>query len=391
MPKKFVRDEADVSSRATTEDKTRRSPTRTCDKSSVPSTKPEPRSRRPISKSRSFACFLLGCLSASSSDSFTRYAMHPHSIFQSRPSSVNGLEEALSAYDIYGQVGQEVFICSASYLKDGWRQSSSTQGRTESQFIKACADFSATLRQINPLDGLLRSLLLPSPELVDAPRIHTADLALEKEQWKRHGKVDEAFVEGAPVDCISIQPAGNGSGTRRVVKSLLTNVQAQERCGSNVAQCKLHVLEPGQALYPGFYDAHGHILELGWSLSVTNLVGCDSVSCIISRLEAFLQDKNTSEDSWIEGLGWDQTRWTSSEFPTAKDLEESPVLRGRKVVLRRVYVHALWVSQAVIDLLEKQGKIPSPDTDIPGGLILRDAHARPTGVFVDKAMDIVCE
>ena len=63
-----------------------------------------------------------------------------------------------------------------------------------------------------------------------------------------------------------------------------------------------------------------------------------------------------------------------------------------QVVLRRVDVHALWVSPAVLALLERQGRLPaagSPEDRIDGGLVVRDEHGEPTGVFVDKAMELV--
>jgi predicted amidohydrolase YtcJ len=49
-------------------------------------------------------------------------------------------------------------------------------------------------------------------------------------------------------------------------------------------------------------------------------------------------------------------------------------------------VHALWLSERALGEVEAAG-LPQPGVDIPGGLVLRDAAGRPTGVLIDKAMD----
>ncbi|KAH9976735.1 amidohydrolase 3 [Lactifluus volemus] len=82
-------------------------------------------------------------------------------------------------------------------------------------------------------------------------------------------------------------------------------------------------------------------------------------------------------------MGWDQNKWPGGEFPTADDLDQEPLLRGRLVQLARVDVHAYWVSNAILSKL----------TDLPdvvdGGLIVRHENGKPTGVFVDTAMDLI--
>ena len=61
-------------------------------------------------------------------------------------------------------------------------------------------------------------------------------------------------------------------------------------------------------------------------------------------------------------------------------LEADERLRGRYILLDRVDVHCVWVSQAVLALL------PADVPDVPGGEVVR----RPgLGVFCDNAMDLV--
>lgn len=83
-------------------------------------------------------------------------------------------------------------------------------------------------------------------------------------------------------------------------------------------------------------------------------------------------------------MGWDQNLFPTREFPTADDLATSPALRGKKICLARVDVHAEWVSRAVLDELEKRpGGLPQT---VDGGLIVRDDQGRPTGVFVSFSL-----
>ncbi|TKY85932.1 hypothetical protein EX895_004757 [Sporisorium graminicola] len=172
--------------------------------------------------------------------------------------------------------------------------------------------------------------------------------------------------------------------------------------------CAVRRLKPGQTLFPGFHDAHGHILDYGWSRTVANLVGSTSIQDVIDRLEAYVRSKphllafaladehssaaaNTLSIPWIEGIGWDQTKWTPSEFPSAADLSRSTLLRRFPIVLRRVDVHALWLNELGIEMVMRGAKgfpsSPKEDHKVEGGLVVRDAHGEPTGILVDNAMN----
>ncbi|CEH13021.1 amidohydrolase partial [Ceraceosorus bombacis] len=147
---------------------------------------------------------------------------------------------------------------------------------------------------------------------------------------------------------------------------------------------------PKQCMLPGLQDAHGHVLELGWSISSVNLVGASSVQEIIERIENYIEarpDVLANEDLWIEGLGWDQTRWSPPIFPAASDLASSRLLAHRRISLRRVDVHALWLSPRALADVERGARFPRPDQDVPGGLVVRAPDGSPTGILIDRAME----
>lgn len=140
-----------------------------------------------------------------------------------------------------------------------------------------------------------------------------------------------------------------------------------------------HDVRPGFAM-PGLHDGHGHLLQYGEFLSGVNLFGAKSMEDTISRISAYLETHASagSSEEWIRGVGWDQAAF-DHRMPTAADLEKS--FPGKFLLLDRVDVHCIWVSNAVLNLLQR----PLPASPI-GGEIITDPDL---GVFCDNAMDLV--
>ncbi|CEL56910.1 hypothetical protein RSOLAG1IB_08188 [Rhizoctonia solani AG-1 IB] len=144
---------------------------------------------------------------------------------------------------------------------------------------------------------------------------------------------------------------------------------------------KFIYLEKGQAAYPGFHDAHAHVLQWGWA-SQLPLRGSQTIGEILSKIRIYIETTSLEPGAWIEGQGWDQTLWGGA-FPTAADLDKDPLLSDKPIVLARTDVHAYWVSNEVIRRLG-----PLPDK-VDGGEIIRDADGNPTGIFLDNAMALI--
>jgi predicted amidohydrolase YtcJ len=142
----------------------------------------------------------------------------------------------------------------------------------------------------------------------------------------------------------------------------------------------------GQALLPGFIDAHGHVLGLGREAQRVQLEGCRSLSELQQRLRAFAAAHpatDTTRPQWILGRGWNQELWPTRAFPTAADLDSA--VSDRPVWLERVDGHAAVGNTLALKLA---GIIPATLPPI-GGAILRDVRGFPTGVFVDNATSLV--
>lgn len=137
----------------------------------------------------------------------------------------------------------------------------------------------------------------------------------------------------------------------------------------------------GKPVYPGFTDSHAHLENLGAALMNLSLVDALSPEEVGERAAAWA--RKLSPDAWVRGRGWDQNRWESPEFPTARTLDA--FVRERPVFLTRVDGHAVWVNTKVMEL----ASITAATTDPEGGAIVRDAAGNPTGVFIDNAIDLL--
>ena len=137
----------------------------------------------------------------------------------------------------------------------------------------------------------------------------------------------------------------------------------------------------GAAVYPGFTDAHAHLLGLGATLRRVNLAGSTSYDEVISRVQAWA--KNVKPGEWIQGRGWDQNRWPVKEFPAHNAL--SRAFPDNPVVLTRIDGHALLANAKAMELAH----VTASTTDPAGGRIIRDASGAPAGVFVDNAQQLI--
>ncbi|GHJ88849.1 hypothetical protein NliqN6_5251 [Naganishia liquefaciens] len=143
-------------------------------------------------------------------------------------------------------------------------------------------------------------------------------------------------------------------------------------------------LPTGSFMSPGLVDSHAHSLQYGWSRQLP-LRGSVSVDDVIAKVNAYAKShqKQIAEGQWIEGAGWDQNIWPVKSFPNATDFDRSKALRDLPIALKRIDIHAEWVSPKVLEMM---GDLPE---EVPGGQIMRDADGKPTGVFLDDAMFLI--
>lgn len=140
----------------------------------------------------------------------------------------------------------------------------------------------------------------------------------------------------------------------------------------------------GAVVLPGLVDAHGHLEGLGWVLSHVQLAETADEHELVDRVAARArQDAASGRTGWLEGYGWDQTRWPGGAFPTHAAL--SAAVPDRPVWLARIDGHAGLANRRALELAGIERHTPDPS----GGRIVRDIDGNPTGVLVDAATTLV--
>jgi predicted amidohydrolase YtcJ len=130
----------------------------------------------------------------------------------------------------------------------------------------------------------------------------------------------------------------------------------------------------GATIMPGFIDAHGHIMDLGFVALRLDVTGAGSLGELQKRLRDYASAH--PRDPWIIGFGWNQELWPDKKFPTAADIDA--VVSDRPVVLERVDGHALIVNSAAMKAAGITGRTKAPT----GGSI-------ENGLFVDSARKLI--
>jgi hypothetical protein len=136
----------------------------------------------------------------------------------------------------------------------------------------------------------------------------------------------------------------------------------------------------GRVLLPGFVDAHGHVIELGFRALELDLSDAKSLDDAKARIKAYVAAN--PDRRWILGGGWNQETWGLGRFPTAADLDA--IVSDRPVWLSRADGHASWANSAAMAAAGVTAKSVSP----AGGRIEK-LGAAPSGVFVDAAQALV--
>lgn len=137
----------------------------------------------------------------------------------------------------------------------------------------------------------------------------------------------------------------------------------------------------GETVLPGLTDAHAHLNSLGAQLVRFNITSLNSLEEIVEKVQAKVTTLKPGQ--WIIGGRWDQTQWPEKKFPVHDAL--SAVSPDNPVYLRRVDGNSAFVNQKAMEIAGINRDTP----EVAGGAILRKANGEPTGVLVNRAMNLV--
>ena len=113
-------------------------------------------------------------------------------------------------------------------------------------------------------------------------------------------------------------------------------------------------------IFPGFIDSHCHFLGYGLSLNQVNLKGCKSFEEVVERCVEYDQHKL---GTWIQGRGWDNTKWENQDFPTKTILDS--LFPNTPIYIKRIDGHAGLANQKALNLAGI-----TAETELIGGLVI---------------------
>jgi predicted amidohydrolase YtcJ len=135
----------------------------------------------------------------------------------------------------------------------------------------------------------------------------------------------------------------------------------------------------GRCVYPGFNDAHVHIMEGGLRLDAVDLVGASSAGEVQRRLLAYA--RRHGDRQWITGGGW-----AYGDFPQGPNRRDiDAVVADRPVFLRDRDGHSAWVNSVAL----VKAEITKATRDPEHGVIVRDEGGDATGLLKESATVLV--
>jgi len=160
------------------------------------------------------------------------------------------------------------------------------------------------------------------------------------------------------------------------IVALGSNKTMLDEYGKHADCINLH----SKTIWPGLTDSHIHLGLLAHSLRIVDCETKTLQECLDRISEHVIQ---YSENSWIEGHGWNQNEWKDSHFGTAEQLDL--VTGDRPAYLTAKSLHAAWVNSKALRLAQ----IDINTVDPVGGVIMRDNRGNPTGILLESAMNLV--
>jgi predicted amidohydrolase YtcJ len=134
----------------------------------------------------------------------------------------------------------------------------------------------------------------------------------------------------------------------------------------------------GRTVLPGLLDVHTHPAVLSTLAGAVNCLPPEVVSLaqLLDRLRTH-PDLGRGADVWIDGYGYDESKYPEQRHPTARDLDL--VSSTQPVFVRRCDGHSAACHSRALELAGITRDTPDP----PGARFERDADGEPNGVLTE--------
>lgn len=139
----------------------------------------------------------------------------------------------------------------------------------------------------------------------------------------------------------------------------------------------------GRPLLPGLCDSHLHLAETGRQMEVADLSPARSIKEMGAILRDFIREQGPPPGQPVLGWGWNQDHFPDRRFPTLAQLDA--MAPENPLVLTRVCQHIALANSAAMALGGIHGATPDP----AGGEIVRDGSGKPTGIFLENAVNLL--
>jgi predicted amidohydrolase YtcJ len=126
---------------------------------------------------------------------------------------------------------------------------------------------------------------------------------------------------------------------------------------------------------PGLTDGHTHLAMWALNRNRVELAGLRTREEVLSRVAGA-----NPQQGWVIGQGWDANGWPSPPDRGALDR-----VQAGPVYLDSLDVHAAWLNTAALSAAGIARDVPDPY----GGRIVRDANGEPTGLLLERAVELV--
>jgi predicted amidohydrolase YtcJ len=132
---------------------------------------------------------------------------------------------------------------------------------------------------------------------------------------------------------------------------------------------------PEALVTPGMVDGHTHFALWALGRRRVQLSGCHTRDEAVGRVAAA-----RPVQGWVIGQGWDANQWESQPNRLVLD-----AVQPEPVYLDSLDVHAAWVNTAALAAAGITRDTPDPF----GGRIVRDAAGEPTGLLLERAVELM--
>ncbi len=132
---------------------------------------------------------------------------------------------------------------------------------------------------------------------------------------------------------------------------------------------------PSALVTPGFVDGHTHFALWALNRRRVQLAGAQTREAVLASVAAA-----SPVQGWVIGQGWDANGW-----PVAPERFALDAVQRSPVYLDSLDVHAAWVNSAAL----AAAGITRDTGDPFGGRIVRDAAGEPTGLLLERAVELM--